>query len=41
MEWWILSGFAVIVIGIGIVVRVRKSQHRQPEGEAKNVYPLW
>ncbi len=41
MEWWILLGLAVTVLGIGIVSRVRKSRRREPEREAKNIYPLW
>jgi len=41
MEWWILLGLAAAALGIGVVGRVRKLRRREPEGEPKNIYPLW
>lgn len=41
MEWWILSGLAIVVLGIGFLSRIRKSRRREPDEETKNIYPLW
>lgn len=41
MEWWILLGLAVILLGISVLNRLRRSRRREPEGETKNIYPLW
>jgi hypothetical protein len=41
MEWWILLGVSAVVLGIGVVARIRKSRRRDPESEPQNIYPLW
>ena len=41
MEWWILLGLAVAVLGIGAVARMKKSRRPGSEHETKNIYPLW
>jgi hypothetical protein len=41
MEWWILIGLAVVVLTVGGLGRIRQSRRRQPEEQAKNIYPLW
>jgi len=41
MEWWILLGLASVVLGMGVVARMRKLRRPGPEAETKNIYPLW
>jgi hypothetical protein len=41
MEWWILLGLAGILLGFGVVNRIRRSRRRSPEAEGENIYPLW
>lgn len=41
MEFAILSALVLIVIGVGIVTRLRNSRHRKSAAETKNIYPLW
>jgi hypothetical protein len=41
MEWWILLALATVALGVGAVVRLRKSRRPEPESEPKNIYPLW
>lgn len=40
MEWWILAGLALAVVGVAVTARRRKPR-RNPEKETKNIYPLW
>ncbi len=41
MEWWILSGLAVVVVAVGALTRLRRSRRRQAYEPAQNIYPLW
>jgi hypothetical protein len=41
MELWILLGLALVLCGVGVGSRLRRSGRRQPDGETKNIYPLW
>lgn len=41
MEWWILLGFAGVVLVVCIFSRIFKSRRQDPERETKNIYPLW
>jgi hypothetical protein len=41
MEWWILSGLALAVLGLGALTRLRRLRRRQVREPAHNIYPLW
>jgi hypothetical protein len=41
MEWWILLGLVLAALTIGAHNRLRRTKRRQPDKEAKNIYPLW
>ncbi len=41
MEFWILLGLLLAVIGVGAITRLRQSRRRKAEKETKNIYPLW
>jgi len=41
MEWWIISGLALAVVGIGFVNRIRKGRRSAVRDHRKTIYPLW
>jgi hypothetical protein len=41
MEWWILTGVIVALLGVAVVVRLRKTRGANAQKETKNIYPLW
>ena len=41
MEWWLLLGVAIVILGVGAVRRMRRTNRRNVRQETGNIYPLW
>jgi hypothetical protein len=41
MEWWILSGLALLVVVVGVVNRIRRPRRGAARYDRKTIYPLW